>query len=114
MTGEKTIEDLERELDKVEQDERELREQLAQTQLEQWEQQIEDLEVQLHLAGMEVRDRAEPTVAKLRAEIGDTRSRISSGSTNAADAAEALRHGVQAAWTDLRKALVEARDALLH
>jgi chromosome segregation ATPase len=114
MTGEKTIEDLERELDKVEHEEQKLREQLAQTQLEQWEQQIEDLEVQLHLAAMDVRDRAEPTVANLRAQVAETRSRISSGSTNAADAAEALRHGVQAAWTDLRKALGEARDALIR
>jgi hypothetical protein len=99
-------------IDELEAEQDQLRDTVARAQLEQWEGRIDDLEVQLHLGGMELRDRLEPIVQPIRDQLADTRRRIDDGAASASEAAAALRTGVEAAWEELRSALSEAKKSL--
>ena len=109
MSRTQTIADLEAHIEALETEEEQLREELARTQMEQWEGHLDDLEVQVHLGAMEVRDRLDPIVARVRGQLAEARSRMETGGETAADAASAIRSGIEAAWKDMRHALAEAQ-----
>lgn len=106
------IDELERALDRLTQQEEDLREELASAQLGQLENQVEGLQVQIRLGAMELRDKVEPIVGKVREQIAEARARVAGGSVPASDAITAVREGVEEAWRDVRSALSEARSSL--
>lgn len=95
------IDDLESQLEK-------LREQLVRAQLDQWEGRIEDLEVQLHLGTLELRDRLAPLVDELRNAWSTTRTQVTSTSSSAGEALDTVRSGLEKAMADIRKAVTDA------
>jgi hypothetical protein len=103
---------LEKRIAELEQEQDRLRDALAEAQLEQWEGRVDDLEVQLHLGGMELRDRLEPIVQSIRDQLEETRSRVADGASSASEAAATIRDGVEKAWRDLRTALLEAKKTV--
>jgi hypothetical protein len=109
MSQSQTIADLEAHIAELEHEEEQLRESLARTQMEQWEGHLDDLQVQVRLGAMEVRDRLDPIVDRVRGQVAEARSRVETGGETASEAAAAIRSGVEAAWRDMRAALAEAQ-----
>lgn len=109
MSRTQTIADLEAHLEELESEEEKLRESLAKAQMEQWEGHLDDVQVQVRLGAMEVRDRLEPIVDQVRSQLSDARSRVEAGGETASDAAAAIRGGIEQAWKDMRAALTEAQ-----
>jgi hypothetical protein len=66
--------------------------------------------VQLHLGGMEVRDRVEPILEQMRSQIADARRRVEDGATTASEAVRVIRTGLEQAWDDLQSAVSQARS----
>jgi chaperonin cofactor prefoldin len=95
------IDDLESQLEK-------LREQLVRAQLDQWAGRIEDLEVQLHLGTLELRDRLTPVVDELRNAWNATRTQVTSTSSSAGEALDTVRSGLEKAMADIRQAVTDA------
>jgi hypothetical protein len=85
---------------------------LAEAQLEQWEGRVDDLDVQLHLGGMELRDRLGPIVESIRDQLAETRAHVTDGASSASEAASTIRDGIEKAWSDLRAALLEAKKTV--
>ena len=73
MTTEEHITQLEHQLHELQGQQAELRKQLAKAQLDQWRGRIEDLEVQMHLGGVEASDKATAQMTKLRDRWADAR-----------------------------------------
>ena len=98
------VKDLESQLDDV-------RTQLSQAELDQWQGRIDDLELQLHLASLEVQDQVNPSLDELRNTWLDARERLTSRREVADDVIDTLRGGMQRAMSELRSAASEARAA---
>lgn len=99
------IQDLEKQLDSV-------REELKQTRLEQWEGRIDDLEVQAHLGSMELNERMAPIVEAMRNRWLDAKAQLDSASTNAGEAFEALRKGLEQSVRDIKEAVAAAKSSV--
>ncbi|MCX7620854.1 MAG: hypothetical protein N2037_08445 [Acidimicrobiales bacterium] len=112
MTQDDRIATLEARIEELEAEQEKLREELARARLEQWEARADELEVQLHLGAMELRDRLEPIIESVRDQIAEARGRLEDGKFNATEVASALRSGIERAWEDLRSALREAKRTL--
>lgn len=90
-----------------------LAEELAEAQADDWEARLEDLNVQAHLAVMEVRERLTPILDSLSDRILEVRADLlGADGTTVAEVAEALRHGFGTALRDLNAAAHEASAAL--
>jgi hypothetical protein len=110
MADDTTIDQLQRRIDDLEQEQDALRESVAQAQLEQWEGRLEDLEVQATLGGMELRDRIEPIIEQGRQQLAEARRALDGGASTASEAAAAARKGIEQAWADLRAAFADVRE----
>lgn len=110
MTDEPTIEALKARIDELEQEQQRLRDELSRAQLEEWQGRLDDVGLQLHLGTMELRDRLQPIVERIQQQLADARRKIDDGSSTAADAAAAIRSGVEEAWRDLREAIKDAKS----
>jgi regulator of replication initiation timing len=103
---------LEAEIDKLRRQQAELRKRLAEAQLDQWQGRIEDLEVQMHLGAMEGNDNLRSLMDQLRDRWADSRRQFEESIKTASSVAETVRNGLQSAYGDLRKALLESRSKL--
>ena len=112
MTTEDRIEKLEGQIDKLRAQQADLRKQLAKAQLDQWQGRIEDLEVQMHLAGVEASDKLTTLMDRLRDRWGDARRQFEASISTAASVADTVRTGLERAVEDLRKALLESKSKL--
>lgn len=110
MADDIAIHELKARIDELEREQDDLRESLAQAQLDQWEGRLEDLELQATLGGMELRDRVEPILERGRKQLADARRTLDGGSTTATEAAAAVRKGIEQAWSDLRSAFADVRE----
>ena len=109
MTTEDRIGKLEGQIDKLRAQQADLRKQLAKAQLDQWQGRIEDLEVQMHLGGMEASDKLTALMDRLRDRWGDARRQFEASISTAASVADTVRTGLENAVEDLRKALLESK-----
>lgn len=112
MTNEDRITGLEGHIRKLQAEQAELRKQLAKAQLDQWRGRIEDLEVQMHLGAMEASDQLTALMHQLRDKWADARRQFEENVSTASGVADAVRTGLENAFDDLRKALLEAKDKL--
>ena len=89
-----------------------LNKQLADAQVEQWKSRIDDLEVQIHLGAMEANQKLAPLMDKLRNAWIEARSQVGGKAETATNAADVLRTGVENAYAELRKAVLETRSTI--
>jgi TolA-binding protein len=111
-TTEDRIRRLEGQIDKLQAQLADLRKQLAKAQLDQWRGRIEDLEVQMHLGGMDASDKLSVLMDRLRDRWADARRQFEASVTTAASVADTVRTGLEKAVDDLRKALLESKSKL--
>jgi hypothetical protein len=112
MTTEDRIAKLEAQIGKLQDQQTDLRKQLARAQLDQWQGRIEDLEVQMHLGAMEASDKLTALLDQVHAKWADARRQIEESITTASSVADTVRTGLENAFDDLRKALLESRNKL--
>ena len=107
--GPHRIAKLEAHIDKLETEQRKLRERLTQAQIEQWQGRIEDIEVQSHLASLEAQDRLGPLRDDLRNQWLDVKTQLGHSKDTASDVIDTLRESVEAAIKALRDAVQQLR-----
>jgi len=112
MTTEDRIAKLEAQIGELHAQQTDLRKQLAKAQLDQWQGRIEDLELQVRLGAMEASDKLTALMDQLRAKWADARRQIEESITTASSVADTVRTGLEKAFDDLRKALLESRNKL--
>jgi len=112
MTTEDRITQLEHQLHELRGQQADLRKQLAKAQLDQWQGRIEDLEVQMHLGAVEASDKANAQMTKLRDRWADARRQFEESIKTASSVADTVRAGLESAFDDLRKALLESKNKL--
>jgi len=112
MTTEERTTQLEHQLHELQSQQAELRKQLAKAQLDQWQGRIEDLEVQMHLGAVDASDKANAQMTKLRDRWADARRQFEESIKTASSVADTVRAGLESAFDDLRKALLESKNKL--
>ena len=110
-TGESRVHELDARVKDLESQLDDVRAQLSQAELDQWQGRIDDLELQLHLASLEVQDQVNPILDELRNTWLDARERLTSRREVADDVLDALRGGMERAMSDLRRAASDSRAA---
>ncbi len=103
---------LEARIQDLEDQQEKLRTQVTRAELDQWEGRIDDLDVQLHLGAMDVRDQLNPLVKVLRDRWLDANEQVSSATSTTGDVLDKLRGGLEQAMKDIRQALVDARQTV--
>jgi predicted nuclease with TOPRIM domain len=112
MTNEERIAELEAQIEELHAKQADLHKQLTQTQIDQWQGRIEDLEVQMHLGAMEANDKLTALMDQLRTKWSDTRRQLEDATSTASGVADTLRAGFESAYTEIRKALLEGKSQL--
>jgi multidrug resistance efflux pump len=112
MTSEERIAKLEAQIDDLRTKLTDLHKQLTKAQIDQWQGRIEDLEVQMHLGAMETSDRLNTLMAGLRARWADARKQFEDRASTATSVADTVRTGLENAFAELRKALLETKSKL--
>ncbi len=112
MTTEERIAKLESRLGKLQAKQADLQKQLAKAQLDQWQGRIEDLEIQLHLGAMDASDKLTALMDQLRDRWADGRRQFENSIATASSVADTVRNGLENAFSDLRKALLESKNKL--
>jgi hypothetical protein len=112
MSNDDRIAKLEAEIDKLKRQQTDLRKKLAEAQLDQWQGRVEDLELQMHLGAMEASDKVTSLMDQLRGRWADSRRQFEDSIKTASSVAETVRNGLESAFGDLRKALLESKNKL--
>jgi hypothetical protein len=102
---EERIEELEVQLE-------DLHHQLRRAELDQWQGRVDDVELQVHLASMDVREQLAPLMEALRNRWLDAREQLEINSETASDAVDALRSGLEQALRDIRDAVMQAKSTI--
>jgi hypothetical protein len=111
-TTEDRIAKLEAEIGKLRAQQADVRKQLAEAQLDQWQGRVEDLEVQMHLGAMEASDKVTAMMRRLLSQWADARRQFEQSITTASSVADTVRSGLENAIEDVRKALLESKRKL--
>ncbi len=109
MTTEERIAKLEAQIDKLRAKQAELHEQLTKAQIDQWQGRLEDLEVQMHLGAMETSDKLTALMDQLRNRWADARREFEGTISTASSVADTVRTGLENAYNEVRKALLESK-----
>jgi TolA-binding protein len=112
MTSEERIAQLEAQIDDLRGQLAELHKQMTKSQIDQWQGRIEDLEVQMHLGAMDTSDRLNTLMRGLRAKWVDARRQFEDRTSTATGVAETMRTGLENAFAEVRKALLETKNKL--
>lgn len=112
MSTEDRIAKLEEQIGNLHDQQVDLRKQLTKAQLDQWQGRVDDLEVQVHLWGKQASDKATTLMGQLRGKWADSRRQFEESISTASSVSDALRTGLEKAYTDLRKALLESKSQL--
>ncbi len=112
MSTEDRIAKLEEQINDLHDQQTDLRKQLAQAQLDQWQGRIDDMEVQLQLWGKQASAQATALMGQLRGSWADSRRQFEESISTASSVSDTLRTGLERAYADLRKALLESRSQL--
>ena len=109
MTNEERIAKLEAQIDKLHAKQAELHKQLTKAQIDQWQGRLEALEVQMHLGAMEASDKLTAPMDQLRNRWADARRQFEDTISTASSVADTVRTGLENAFSDVRKALLESK-----
>ena len=89
-----------------------LRKQLAKAQLDQWQGRFEAMEVQMRLGTVKATDKASALMDQLARKWADARKQFEESVSTASGVADTVRTGLENAYAELRKALLESRSQL--
>ncbi len=112
MTTEERMAKLEAQIDKLQAKQAELHKQLTKAQIDQWQGRLEDLEVQMHLGAMETSDKLTALMDQLRNRWAEARRQFEDTFSTASSVADTVRTGLETAFSEVRKALLESRRKL--
>ncbi len=112
MTTDERIAKLEAQIDDLRTKLAELHKKLNKAQLDQWQGRIDDLEVQMHLGAMETTDRLTALMGHLRSRWADARRQVEDRASTASSMADTVRTGLETAFAEVRKALLETKNKL--
>jgi hypothetical protein len=112
MTENTKTADLEARINDLEDQLEVLHEQLRQAELEVWQGRVDDLEVQVHLASLDVQDQLDPLLETLRNRWLDAREQAERAGSTAGDTLDVLRRGMEQAVRDVRQAIIDARSTV--
>jgi predicted nucleic acid-binding Zn-ribbon protein len=107
MTTEDRIKNLETQIEALQTEQAGLNKQLAQAEIDRWQERIDDLEVQMHLGAMETNERVRGLVDQLEHRWGAAKAQLQSTSSAASEGAEAIRASLQKAFSEIRQAVLE-------
>lgn len=117
MTTDRKIATMEEQLARLQETVADLRSELGRSRMEQWRARIEDLEVQVHVATMDSRERLDLLIEMLRNQWDRTRAQLDDASATASTVAASwltdlseLEH----AYLDVRRALLDSRSTTSH
>ena len=110
--AEDRIRELETEIGKLQAQQADLRKQLIKARIENWQGRIDDLEVQIHTGAVETSEKLTAKMDQLRSAWADARKQWEATISTAASAGDTVRTGLDSAYRELRKALLEARNKL--
>ena len=112
MSTDERIAELESQIGMLQEEQARLRQQLTEAQLDQWQGRIDDLEVQMHLGAMDASDRLTVLMKQLRDRWADAQRQFEESIRTASSVTETVRAGLENAFADLRKALLESKSKL--
>lgn len=107
MTTQDRIKALEEQMEALRAEQVVLNRQLAQAEADRWQERIDDLEVQLHLAAMDANEKIGDLVQQLRHRWAAGKAQIERRSSVATEGAEAVRDSLRTAFDEIRKAVLE-------
>jgi hypothetical protein len=112
MTTDERIAHLEAQIDDLRAKLAKLHQQMSKAQIDQWQGRVEDLEVQLHLGAMETSDKVTALMGHLRSRWADARQQLEDRASTASSLADTVRAGLENAFAEVRKALLETKNRL--
>ena len=112
MTTEERMAQLEAQIDELHAKQAELHKQVTKAQIDQWQGRLEDLQVQVHLGAAEASDRLTAQMDELRDKWADARRQFEDAGSTASSVADTVRAGLENAFKEVRKALLEGRNQL--
>ena len=112
MTTDERIAHLEAQIDDLRAKLAELHQQMTKAQIDQWQGRIEDLELQMHLGAMETSDKLTALMGHLRSRWTDARQQFEDRASTASSIADTVRTGLENAFAEVRKALLETKNKL--
>jgi gas vesicle protein len=112
MTNEERIAKLEAQIEKLHARQGELHKQLTKAQIDQWQGRIEDLEVQMHLGAADTSDKLTALMDQLRGKWADAQRQFEDATSTASSVADTVRGGLENAFKEVRKALIESKNKL--
>lgn len=112
MPTEDHIKKLQAQIDVLRAKQAELNKQLVQAEIERWQGRIDDIELQIHLGAMETNDRLRELFDQLRHTWTDAKAQFESTSSAAGEGVDQVRSGLQAAYKDIRQALLDAKNKI--
>jgi hypothetical protein len=112
MTTEDRITQLEDQLRELRGQQADLRKQLARAQFDQWQGRVEDLELQVHLGAVEATDKVTAQLKNVHTKWATARRQFEDSIKTASSVADTVRAGMEKAFDDLRKALLESKSKL--
>lgn len=113
-TTEERIAELEAQIAKLQARQSDLNEQLTRAQVEQWQGRIDDLEVQMHLGAMEANEHLTALADQFRSKWATARVQMESASVTTTEVFDTLRIGLENAYGEIRKALLETKQKVAH
>lgn len=112
MSTEDRITHLEDQLRELRDQQADLRKQLARAQFDQWQGRVEDLELQMRLGAMDASDKVTAQLKNVHNKWADARRQFEESIKTASSVADTVRAGLEQAFDDLRKALLESKSKL--
>jgi TolA-binding protein len=112
MTPEERMAQLEAQIDELHAKQAELHEQFIKAQIDQWQGRFEDLEVQVRLGAAEASDKLTAQMDQLRGKWAEARRQFEDAASTASTVADTVRSGLENAFKEVRKALLESRNQL--
>lgn len=85
---------------------------VARSQLDQWQSRIDDLELQIALARMTLREEAAPRIDELRSRLEKARGELATVGERAGSAWGSLSAGLRSAIGELKDAFEETRELI--
>jgi hypothetical protein len=112
MTMEEHITQLEDQLRELRHQQAELRQQLTTAQFDQWRGRVEDLELQMHLGAVDATDKVTAQLKNVHSKWAEARRQFEESVKTASSVADTVRVGLEKAFDDLHKALLESKRKL--
>lgn len=112
MTTDNRVAALEAHIDTLHTKQADLRRELRKARVDQWQDRIDDLDLQVRLGVSDGGERLTEATRKLQSTWDQVRGELLDASSDAADAADALRDRMQTAYSDVRTSLLDTKNRI--